>query len=140
MNNFIIFVALATIIQYIISALWYSAFFGKNWMVINEFDSKPKEVQEQLAKEMGPFYGVQLLITILANFVFATVYTAIKGNMELVTFGGYVLLGFIIPPLVEGVIWGNTAKKVWGSQLGIMIFNRFINVAVSVACAYYFLR
>jgi Protein of unknown function (DUF1761) len=140
MNNFIIFVALSTIIQYIISALWYSAIFGKQWMVINEFDKKTKAEQDAVAKSMGPYYGLQLLITILANYVFGTVYLAIKGNMDLFAFGGYVLLGFIIPPLVEGVIWGNTRQSVWGKQLGIMIFNRFINVLVSCLVAYYFLR
>jgi hypothetical protein len=140
MNNFLIFVVIATILQYIISSLWYSVFFGKKWMIINDFDKKTKEEKEEAVKTMGPFYGLQLLITILANFVFGTVYLAIKGNMDLFTFGGYVLLGFIIPPLVEGVIWGNTRKAVWGTQLGIMIFNRFINVLVSCIVAYYFLK
>jgi Protein of unknown function (DUF1761) len=140
MNNFIIFVVISTILQYVLSSLWYSVFFGKQWMVINEFDTKPKEVQEQLEKEMTPFYGLQLLITIVANIVFATVFTAIKGNMDVFAFGGYVLLGFIMPALIEGVIWGNTAKKVWVSQLGIMIANRFLNIAIAVAVAYFFLR
>jgi Protein of unknown function (DUF1761) len=140
MNNFLVFVALATIIIYIISALWYSVFFGKQWEVINGFDQLSTEEQKALGDSMGPYYGLQLFITILFNFVFGTVYLALKGNMDLFMFGALVFLGFIIPPIVEGVIWGNTRQVVWGKQLAIMLFNRFINVAVSCIVAYYFLR
>jgi Protein of unknown function (DUF1761) len=140
MNNFIIFVALATIIIYIISALWYSVFFGKQWKIINGFDQLSAEEQKKLGDSMGPYYGLQLLITILFNFVFGTIYLAVKGNMDVFMFGSLVFLGFIIPPIVEGVIWGNTRQSVWGKQLAIMLFNRFINVAVSCIVAYYFLR
>jgi Protein of unknown function (DUF1761) len=140
MNNFLIFVVTATILQYIISSLWYSVFFGKKWEIINGFDQYTAEEQKAIGDSMGPFYGLQLLITSLANFVFGTIYLAIKGNMDVFAFGGFVLLGFIIPAIIEGVIWGSTRKEFWVSQLGIMIFNRFINVAISCVVAYYFLR
>lgn len=140
MNNFYIFVAVATIAQYILSALWYSAFFGKQWMVINGFDQLSKPEKEASGKSMGPFYGLQLLITTVANIVFGTVYLAIKTNMELTAFSSLVLLGFILPALVEGVIWGNTKKQVWGTQLSIMILNRVANILIATVAAYFFLR
>jgi len=71
MQMLVLAIVLATIAQFIIGALWYSLLFGKLWGRIHGFDKLPKETQQKMVKEMGPFYGIQLLVTIITTIVLA---------------------------------------------------------------------
>lgn len=117
-------IILATIVQFILGAVWYSPLmFGKWWMEIMECTHLSKEELEKLQKEMFPFYGLQFLLTLLSTYVLMMfVYYLGLANVGFHAYGvaGWIWLGFIFPTQVAGVIWANTKKKFWAKQIFIM--------------------
>lgn len=103
-------VLVATVVQFIIGALWYSVLFGKLWGRIHGFDKLSKEVQQEMMKKMGPFYGLQALVTLITSFVLAIFITNFQTwNPFAMTF--FIWLGFIVPAQVSAVIFGGTEGK-----------------------------
>jgi Protein of unknown function (DUF1761) len=140
MNNTIWFIIAASLIQFIIGALWYGGLFQKNWSYIMEFDKKTVEEQKALEASMTPYYGVQLLVVILTTSAFAYLYPLIKDRIELMPLCLLLLIGFQIQPIIEGVIWGNTRQKVWPQQALIQIGNHVVNFLVIYLCAMFLLK
>ncbi len=62
-------ILVATLLQFVCGAVWYSALFGKLWGRIHGFDELPKSVQQKMMKEMGPFYAVQFLKKVVTSIV-----------------------------------------------------------------------
>lgn len=102
-------ILLATIGQFIIGAVWYSFLFGKLWGRIHGFDKLPKNVQDKMVKEMGPFYGIQFLVTVITTIVLA--YFKSLVNINLFYFAFLIWFGFIVPAQISAVIFGGTDKK-----------------------------
>ena len=103
-------IAVATVVQFIIGAVWYSFLFGKLWGKIHGFDQLSKEVQQAMMKKMGPFYALQFFVTIITTFVLALV---VAGLPEWNTYGFalHLWLGFVVPTQVSAVIFGGTESK-----------------------------
>ena len=104
-------ILLATIAQFIIGAIWYSALFGKLWGKIHGFDKLPKETQEKMKKSMGPFYGLQLLMTVVTTVVLSVFITYLPLSWNAYMLAGFFWLGFVVPTQVSAVIFGGTEKK-----------------------------
>ncbi len=103
-------IVIAVIAQFIVGAVWYGPIFGKLWGKIHGFDKLSKEVQEKMMKEMGPYYGLQLLVTIITTFVLAIFITSLPG-WNPYAMAGLFWLGFVIPAQVSAVIFGGTDRK-----------------------------
>ncbi|MGH7204180.1 MAG: DUF1761 domain-containing protein [Candidatus Levyibacteriota bacterium] len=103
-------IILATILQFIVGAVWYSALFGKLWGKIHGFDKLPKEVQQKMMKAMGPFYALQALITLITTFVLA-LFIAYLPDWNAYAMAGFFWIGFVVPTQISAVIFGGTEKK-----------------------------
>lgn len=103
-------VLVATVLQFVAGAVWYSVFFGKLWGKMHGFDKLSKEVQQKMMKSMGPMYAVQFLVTILTTFVLA-IFLANQPTWNPYAMAGFFWLGFVVPTQVSAVIFGGTESK-----------------------------
>ncbi len=108
--NFIAIVV-ATVLQFIFGAVWYSALFGKLWGKIHGFDTLSKEVQARMMSEMGPYYTVQFLVTILTTIVLAIFIEYVPQNWNPYGMAFFFWIGFIVPTQVSAVIFGGTPRE-----------------------------
>lgn len=129
MNYLLIFVA--TIVQFIAGALWYSPIlFGKVWMNIMECTNLPPEELKRMQKEMAPFYGLQLLLTFFTTFSLVTLMLYVSAfSIYHVAF--WIWIGFVAPAQVGSVIWANTKKQYWLKQILIMISFQLVSLMLA---------
>jgi hypothetical protein len=126
MSNNLILIG-AVILQYVIGALWYSVIFGKQWLLINHPNGLPsKEEQAKLEKEAMPFYGIQLVLTIVTVVVQNYFVNLQISNW----FSTSILIwvGFIVPTVIQGVIWSDPKNKNKLMQIGILALNYLITI------------
>lgn len=109
LNYVAIFVA--TVLQFIFGAVWYSALFGKLWGEIHGFDKLSKEVQNRMSSEMGPYYGVQFLVTIMTTVILAIFIEYVPQNWNPHGMAFFFWIGFVVPTQVSAVIFGGTPRK-----------------------------
>lgn len=103
-------VLVATVVDFVIGAIWYSVFFGKLWGKIHGFDKLPKATQQKLMKGMGPFYALQALVTLVTAFVLA-IFLAYQPTWNAYAMAGFFWIGFVVPTQVSGVVFGGTEAK-----------------------------
>ena len=122
--------AVAVLVQFVLGALWYSPLmFGKWWMQIMEKTNATKAELEQMQKEMAPFYGLQLVLTVVSTFVLAMVIHYMRaGEPSFHAYGvaGWLWLGFFAPTQISAVIWANTKKKFWAKQIFVMLSYQLV--------------
>lgn len=104
-------ILVATVLQFIVGAIWYSLLFGKLWGRIHGFDKLSKEVQQKMMKAMGPFYGVQFLMTLITTFVLDLFIVYLPQDWNVYAMAGFFWLGFVLPTQVSAVIFGGTESK-----------------------------
>ena len=103
-------VLIATVADFAVGAVWYSALFGKLWGRIHGFDKLSKQVKEKMMKVMGPFYAVQAFMTLLTTFVLALFITYLP-LWNPYAIAGFFWVGFVVPAQVSSVIFGGTEPK-----------------------------
>lgn len=103
-------IILATIAQFAVGFVWYGPIFGKLWGKIHGFDKLSKEVQQKMMKEMGPYYGLQLLVTVVTTVALSLVMTNLP-EWNVFALAGLLWLGFVVPAQVSAVIFGGTDRK-----------------------------
>jgi Protein of unknown function (DUF1761) len=127
--NWFLFIAVV-VIQYVIGGLWYSVIFGKQWLQINHQDGLPsKEEQTRLEKEAMPYYGIQLVLTIVTVLV-QSYFVAIQPANWFMT-SMLIWLGFIAPTVVQGVIWSDPKNKKKAMQIGILALNYLVTIIIA---------
>jgi len=104
-------VLLATVAQFVCGALWYSLLFGKTWGKIHGFDKLSKETQQKMMKEMGPYYGIQFLLTLITSLVLAIFITYLPADWNVYALAGFFWIGFVMPAQISAIIFGGTEKK-----------------------------
>ena len=128
-------VAVATVAQFVLGALWYSPLlFGKWWMQIMEMSHLSKEELQKMQKAMTPFYIVQIMLTLLSTFVLAMfIHYLEMANVGFHAYGvaGWVWLGFIAPTQIASVIWANTEKKFWCKQIFVMTSYQLVGLMIT---------
>lgn len=103
-------IVIATVAQFIIGFLWYGPIFGKLWGKIHGFDKLPKATQQKMMKSMGPFYVLQLLVTIITTIVLA-IFITYQPTWNAYAMAGFFWIGFVFPTQVSAVIFGGTEGK-----------------------------
>lgn len=110
MNIDIVSVLIATVVQFIIGFIWYGPLFGSLWGKIHGFDKLSKETQAKMMKEMGPYYGAQLVVTVITSVFLSILLDSVSlWNPYLLALS--LWLGFVVPTQVSGVIFGGTEQK-----------------------------
>ena len=124
-------VALATVAQFVLGALWYSPLmFGKWWMEIMECTNLSKDELKKMQKEMMPFYALQLFLTFFTTVSFANLLPYISGfSIYHVAF--WIWIGFMVPIQIASVIWANTKKKYWAKQIFVMIGMQLVGIMLA---------
>lgn len=113
-------VFVATIVQFIIGAIWYGPVFSKLWGKIHGFDKLSKEEQEVLMKGVGGLYVVQFIVTIITTFVFALLLGGFPPEWNIYGLAGFFWIGFVFPTEISAVIFSKT-ESIWRiKQIAIM--------------------
>ena len=90
----------ATIVQFVIGAIWYTPLFGKLWGKMHGFDQLTAEVQAVAMKRMIPLLFVQFIVTFLTTFVFTVFISGLPQNWNIYGIAGFIWLGFVLPTQV----------------------------------------
>ncbi len=103
----------ATVAQFALGAVWYSPLmFGKWWMEINDCTKLTPAELKAMQKTMGPFYGLQFVLTLFTTVSFANLLPYIPAFSAFhVAF--WIWIGFIVPIQIGAVIWGGSKQKFW---------------------------
>jgi hypothetical protein len=127
--------AVAVIAQFILGALWYSSLlFGKWWMQIMEKTHLSESEMKKMQKEMAPYYGLQLVLTIVFTYVLAMMIDSLKMSGQgwhAYGVAGWVWLGFVVPTQIAGVVWANTKKQYWAKQIFVMVTYQLVGLMLA---------
>lgn len=122
----------ATVAQFIVGAFWYTFLFGKQWGKIHGFDKLSKKVQDEMVSKMGPIYGAQFVVTLVASFVFSIFVTMLP------TWNPYGLafffwLGFTVPAQAGAAFFGGTEPKWMVQKIAIQAFGALASLLAAAA-------
>ncbi|MEO5949471.1 MAG: DUF1761 domain-containing protein [Candidatus Saccharimonas sp.] len=115
----IVAVIAATAAMFAVGAFWYMVPFAKAWGRIHDFDKRSKAEQQEMQSKMGPYYGVQLVMTVLSAWMLAILISVLP-NYSPYLLALIVWLGFVLPAQVSSVIFGGTAPKYIPLKTAIM--------------------
>lgn len=119
-------VAAATVAQFIVGMLWYGVIFSKAWGQIHGFDKLSKEEQQKMAGSMGPWYGLQLVVTILTALVLAIALRETP-NYSPYAVATVLWLGFALPTQYSDIAFGGT-ESTW------MLKKMLISLGGTLVC------
>jgi hypothetical protein len=127
---------LATVAQFAVGAIWYMPLFGKIWGEIHCFDQLDKKTQKAMQAQMGPYYGAQLLVTLVTTIVLSRLISAVSG------YSAYMLAimlwgGFVVPTQVGAVIFGGTEPRWIAKKIVIMAGGSLACLLVAAAVLSY---
>lgn len=103
----------ATVAMFAVGAFWYMVPFGKIWGKIHGFDKLSKEKQKEMQTKMGPWYGAQLVFTLVSSAVLTSML------IQMPTVSPYKIvfmtwLGFALPTTAGNMIFGGSPEGyVW---------------------------
>lgn len=126
----ILAVVVATIAMFAVGAIWYMSLFGKIWGEIHGFDKFDKKTQKEMQAKMGPYYGVQLIVTVISAFVLAKLIILIP-DYSVYTLAFLVWLGFVMPSQVSAVIFGGTESKWISKKIAIVTLESLAHLLVA---------
>ena len=112
-------VIVATVVQYVVGAIWYMPIFGTLWGKIHGFDTMDKKTQQAMRRKMAPMMVLQLVITAFTAYVLAYVIKALP-NHSAYSLAFWMWFGFVLPTQVSAVIFGGTSPKWVFSKIMIM--------------------
>lgn len=119
-------VLVAAIAMFAVGGFWYMVPFAKAWGEIHGFDKLNKKQQKDMQTQMGPLYGMQVVVTLMSAWALAFFLTAMPDVAWYVT-AFFLWLGFIVPTEVSSVIFGGTDNKWVARKIAI-------SIAGSLAC------
>jgi hypothetical protein len=120
-------VALATVVMFAIGGFWYMVPFGSVWGKIHGFDKLSKKEQERMQKQMGPWYGVQLVVTVISAFVLAALISLMPSESPyFVAF--LVWLGFVLPTEASAMIFGGSPEGYVWQKIGISTTESLVHL------------
>ncbi len=113
-------VLIASVLQFIFGAIWYTPIFGKAWGKIHGFDAYSKDEQARMMKDMWrPLLG-QFLVTILTTSVLALFKAQFPGTWHAFGIAGFAWLGFVLPTQISAVLFGGTRPGMVLKKIVIM--------------------
>jgi Protein of unknown function (DUF1761) len=104
-------IGVATVVQFIIGAIWYAPLFGKTWAAIHGFDKLSLEAQKEAQSKMWPLLVTQFGLTIITTVVLDLLKGGLPADWNLYGLAGFIWFGFVMPTQVSAVIFGGTEPK-----------------------------
>jgi len=125
-------IGVATVLQFIAAAIWYTGIFGKLWGKIHGFDAVPPEEQKKMQKRMMPLLAVQFVLTLVTTTVLA-LFTEGLSVLRWNVFGiaGFMWLGFIVPTQVSAVLFGGTPPQWVIKKIAVMAGSSFVGLMIA---------
>ncbi len=125
-------IGVATVLQFIAGAIWYTGIFGKLWGKMHGFDAVPPEEQKVMQKKMMPFLGLQFILTLLTTFVFA-LFVAGLNSLAWNVYGiaGFIWLGFVVPTQASAVIFGGTPGQWVVKKIAVMAGSSLVGFTIA---------
>jgi len=124
--NFVAIIV-ASVVQFVIGAVWYMPLFGKLWGKIHGFDIQSPEAQKEMQKGMAPLLFAQFVVTIVTTVVLAMFLPVLPLEWNPYGIAGFFWLGFVVPTQVSAVLFGGT-KPEW------MVTKILISAGGALAC------
>lgn len=134
-SYFAVFVA--TILDFVAGFIWFGPIFGKMWGKIHGFDKLSKDVQVKMMKQMGPWYGVQLAVTLLTNFILA-IFISYVPNWNAYALAGFLWLGLVVPTYASANIFGGTDPKWLAKKFMIQVGGSLIFLEIAAVVIHFF--
>ncbi len=123
-------VVVATVAMFVVGAVWYTVVFGNLWGKIHGFDKLSKAKQEEMSKAMGPWYGVQLLFTLVSAYVLALLMVMMP-NESPYWIAFLVWLGFALPTEASAQIFGGAPEGYVWHKIGIAASELLLRLLVA---------
>lgn len=130
---------IATIVQFIVGAIWYTPIFGKLWGKIHGYDKLSKDVQTKMMKSMGPLLGAQFIVTILTSLVLELFVTHLPTGWSVFAEAGIIWLGFVVPTQISAVLFGGTEGK-WIVQKTLIMAGGSLACLMSAATVFAYIH
>lgn len=115
----IIAIGVASVVEFVIGAIWYMPLFGKAWGEIHGFNQLDKKTQQEMQRQMMPLLVTQFVGTLITTVVLAKAITALP-NYSAYVLAGLAWIGFVVPTQIAGVIFGNTKPRWFVKKSAIM--------------------
>lgn len=130
-------IVIATILQFIVGAVWYTAIFGKLWGKMHNFDQYSKEEQQQMMKKMGPFYVLQFVVTFVTTWVLALIISNLSSEWNAFGAAGWLWLGFVLPTQMSAVVFGGTEARWMVKKIAVASGGSLACLMVAAAVLYF---
>lgn len=127
----ILAIVIATVASFAVGAVWYMALFSKKWAEMHNMDKLSDAELKEMSAKMGPFYGLQLLMTALSCVILA-VFIALLPELKPIYIAILAWAGFVLPVVVSSVIFGGTEAKYIGQKILIMASELLVRFIVAV--------
>ena len=116
-------ILVATVVQFIIGAIWYGPVFGKIWGRMHGFEDHSPEVQAQMMKGMWKLLVPQFIVTLVTSFVFVLLLNGMPYDWNRYGLIGFMWLGFVVPTQISAVLFGGTKPEWIAKKILIMAFG-----------------
>ncbi len=130
-------IVVATVLQFIIGAVWYMPIFGKTWGAMHGYDKLSQEEQDKAQKGMGPYLVLQFVGTLITTIVLALFLEGLPGDWNVFGVAGFLWLGFVVPTQAIAVMFGGTPKEWMGKKFAIMAGGSLVCLMTAAATLSY---
>lgn len=130
-------VLVATVAMFALGGLWYMWPFGKIWGKMHGFDKLSKKEQDAMASKMGPYYGAQLVVTIISAVALAYFISSMP-NVGWYIIAFWLWFGVILPTTVSAVLFGGTEGKYIVTKILIMLGGSLVCTFAGAAIISFF--
>lgn len=125
-------VLVATIVYFVIGALWYSVLFGKQWMKLSGITKESMEGSGRVAPYVATLLLLLILSYVLAHMVaFADAATIGEG----MTMGAWLWLGFVATIMLIDAIYAGRSYKLTAINAGYHLVGMMAAAAIISAWA-----
>lgn len=119
-----------TVTMFVVGAAWYMGLFAKQWGEMFGFNKLSKKEQKAMQAKMGPFYALQVLVTMFSAFALLKLHTLLP-DYSIYTLGLLVWFGFVLPAQVSSVIFGGVEPKWIPRRITIMAGEAIAHLLVA---------
>jgi hypothetical protein len=126
-------IVVASLLQFVFGAIWYTPVFGKVWGRIHGFDKVSKEKQREMMKSMGPYLALQLAVTVLTTYVLALLLAGTESAWSAYALAGLCWIGFFVPAHISAVVFGGTEPRWMVTKISIMAGASFGCMMIAAA-------